>query len=361
MTKADSIIEYLTFKDNDCIRIFEKFNSLLTLLLKDESKIHFRYASARQSINAFMRMNEIVSSNDVDQNNILKYHDDIVVGMRLYLYDKGKTSGLLDAFIHAKRAVIRDLGTSLQAALSGINIVAAITLIRPILEHAGAACIANNKICKLFENQTPTVSDKTDILIKVCEVVSKRGKGTRIDWQTYFDKSLREGRKKSYKRDEGSIDLTASDLMKNIDYLDKSVKGARKAYEFASEFAHPNVGTHFIYTNTVSCITTGDGIRVWDRISTKQLPEYGIDIFQDRIVEMLEIVLDAMACTLDYLVELEKKQKTIRRWTKEIIREGIRNHPLIFNLNEPCPCLSGMKFGKCCGKKVKSLHKKLFV
>jgi hypothetical protein len=260
-----------------------------------------------------------------------------------------------------KRAVIVDLLISLQTALSGVNIISAITLVRPILEHVAAVSIAAHEILSLFDKTDLATKDKSDKIIRLCEIISKRGKGTRVDWETYLTKSLRTGKKKSYKAEPGTVDLTALDLMNSIDHLDKKIKGARKAYEFASEFAHPNVGSHFIYAKSASYATLSDGIRIWDRISCRDCPENGIGELRERLIEMLQISLESIEVLKENVKNLENTRKIVIKWTKEVVRNGISNHPLIFNLKEPCPCFSGMEFGSCCGKKVKAIHRRMLV
>lgn len=361
METQTSIRDYLSGKNQGHRSIFENLDAVLSNILNDRSEVHYKYASAQQSLEAFRITTELESSGELTPDNIGKYNDELVIAMRMFLFDKGKASGLLKTFVYTKRATIKDLGTSLQTAVSGLNIISAIVLVRATIEQVAAASVANSEINKLFDYQGLTTDEKTERINSLIEIVSKRGKGTRIDWEAYLLKSLREGKKKSYVAEEGTFDLTATDLMNNIDFLNKIIKGTRKAYEFASEFAHPNVGAHNLYIQSASYRTLSDDIRIWERVSARDFPKKGIDLLEERIVEMLEIAIESISYFLIIAGELEAKQNTIRNWTKEIIKNGINNHPFIFTLKEPCPCFSGLEFGKCCGKKVKALHKQLFI
>lgn len=359
MGSQTSIREYLSDKNPEYRSTFDNLDSVLSSLLNDRSSVHYKYASAQQSLAAFRRTTQLVSSGELTPENIERHNDELAFGMRLFLYDKGKASSLLNTFIYTKRAAIKDLGTSLQNAVAGLNVISSIVLVRAILEQVAAASVATKEINKIFDFNELTVNEKSERIILLCEIVSKRGKGTRIDWKAYLSKSLREGKKKSYKVEDGAVDLTASDLMNNVDILNKSVKGARKAYEFASEFAHPNIGAHFLYVQSASSKVLADDIRIWERISARDFPKDGIDALEERIVELFEIAVEAISHLNILIDQLEAKQKTIKTWVKDIIKKGIDNQPLIFNLKEPCPCFSGQEFGKCCGKKLKALHRRL--
>lgn len=360
MGSQTSIRDYLSDKNSDYRSTFENLDAVLSNLLNDRTSVHYKYASAQQSLEAFRRTTQLVSSGELTPDNIDKHNDELAIGMRLFLYDKGKASSLLNTFIYTKRAAIKDLGASLQNTVAGLNIISSIVLVRAIIEQVAALSVATKEINTLFDFEELTVNEKSDKIISLCEIVTKRGKGTRLDWEAYLSNSLREGKKKSYKAEEGAVDQTASDLMNNVDFLNKSVKGARKAYEFASEFAHPNIGAHFLYVQSASFKILADDIRIWERISARNFPKYGIDALEERIVELLEIAVESISHLNILINELEAKQKTIKQWVKEIIKKGIDNQPLIFNLKEPCPCFSGLEFGKCCGKKLSSLHRQLF-
>src|SRR5262249_33196722 len=75
---------------------------------------------------------------------------------------------------------------------------------------------------------------------------------TRVDWMAVASDPTRVLRKREikYRPTERRVDLTAKSIMDAVDALDEVVPGVRATYETLCEFAHPNVGTIFIFTNS---------------------------------------------------------------------------------------------------------------
>ena len=153
MGSQTSIRDYLSDKNLAHRSTFENLDAVLLNILNDRLVVQYKFASAQQTLEAFSRMNELESSGDLTPGNVDKYNDEIANGLRLFLYDKGKASGLLNAFIYTKRAATKDLGTSLQSAFSGLNITSVILLARAIIEHVAAASKATSEINELFDCQ----------------------------------------------------------------------------------------------------------------------------------------------------------------------------------------------------------------
>jgi hypothetical protein len=354
MSKKESIRDLLLLNNEQCEEMFESFDQLVSLLLNDNGNLTYRHASELQIIQAFNYTAEV---NKYSSSGLVPSDDKLERPFRLFIYDKGKVPGLLNNFLWTKKAILTDLLLSLQEALSGKRIITAIVLVRPILEHIGIMSLFSKEIDPIFHNPKPSKEEIPPILVELAEIINKRGKGTRVDWETYLKKSLRVGNKKSYKHEEGTVDLTANDLMNGIDNLNKKVKGVRKVYELASEFAHPNVGSHFILLNSAVSVELEDGIRLWKRDYDRKLPVQGINLFKPRLIEVIEILIETVEYFQQMKADIELRQKITEKWAKEAVKFLLKKQPFIFQKREPCPCFSGVAVGKCCGKRLKKYIK----
>jgi hypothetical protein len=166
---------------------------------------------------------------------------------RTHLYELGAVSSMLAVYLWTKRSVVADIGELLVESLKGTSFLLPFILVRPILEHAGNLILFSKKRdeLKLVELNKP--KDKEYLLIDYSALLARSGKATRIEWGTMMTTPIDIGKTKSFKPGLAELDVTAEGLMQGIDQLDKKIKGARKAYDLASEFAHPNVGPHQIF------------------------------------------------------------------------------------------------------------------
>ena len=357
--QRESLLDLLVAGDALRTQKFEELDAVICAIAKTDPTTQYQYASATQSIESFQWATNFATSGNLESNNFSANKNKLAISMRLWCYDKGKTPSLMKAFRWEKNTAILDLSRSMQAALASSSLLSFIVLIRPILEQVAAASSCTTELEKLLSTEVVSLEEKSDKIIEAAVIVSRRGKGTRIDWESYLAKSLKEGKKKSYKPEVGSVDLTASDLMKTIDSLDKRIKGARKAYEFASEFAHPNIGLHLLYVDSADRTVLTDGLTLWNRKYHRDSPRYAITQLRDRLLELVDITTESIhAFRIDF-DKMRKQELTVSKLAKEIIRTSVKRHPLLFHLREQCPCFSGDAFSACCGKKVRGIHKQI--
>ena len=260
MKSKATIKEYLTSKNSDRASKFQKLDDEIKSILNENSSLLCKFISQSQVIKENKKFTNLVDSGEITASNITKYNDETAIAMRSTLYSIGDAHGTLLKFLYTRKSAIHDLGTSLQDSLSGMNITSSIVLMRAILEQVANTLYVTNNIEKTLNTAHKNTMEESHILGAIGEIVASKGKGTRIDWNEYLSKSLRDGKKKSYKPQDGTVDVTASDLMKTIDDLDKTIKGARKGYEFASEFAHPNIGGNYIYSQSAHSTKLVDGL-----------------------------------------------------------------------------------------------------
>lgn len=338
-------------------KVFAALDRSIGSLAANENSAQYSYPSASQALEAFKRTRELATSGTVNNATIGGHLDELAVGMRLWCYEKGKVPGLLRIFRWEKGSAILDLSRSLQATLVSDKPLSFFVLIRPILEQVAATAICTAELTDLLDAPANDPEGKHKSIVEADVIVSRRGKGTRIDWQNYLTKSLRAGKKKSYKPDPDSVDLTATDLMNTIDRLDKRIKGARKAYEFASEFAHPNIGSHLLFVASTEEAYLADGVKLWTRYYTRDTPEYALAGLRGQFLELLEIVSEAIDLAQEDFAAMRRHELKLKKRVKEVIRICIKRNPFLFHLDEPCPCFSGSSFGTCCGKKTRAIHK----
>lgn len=350
MSDILKVREFLIEKEPNCSKLFENLDKCLQSIMSDDHQLTVGRVTYAQSLQAFKFVSELDASGQHPASYSNSQKRGLGQSIRLVMYHKGSVIAELEAFIYVKRAVIKDLLTAFLNAINGPNIISALVLVRPVLEHVSALNSVFQEIGPLLDGKNLSLNDKYEKLSQLEEVIATGGKGTRIDWESYFKKSLRSGKKKSYKPVEGAIDHTASNLMQNIDLMDKSVKGCRKAYEFASEFAHPNGGPNLIYYKSSYSEELKDGIQLNHITRYSNFPEQGMEVMQPRLIEICEILVESLGMYEDQLRKLERKKMLVSKWVSQLTKGSASNHPDAINSKEPCPCFSGKIFGKCCGK-----------
>lgn len=355
MNKSYSIRDFLISTRAESELVFHNLDSLAANLLSDNSASLYRSPSKPQAIEALNSAAKLTQENP-EGLHFGGSEEQLTRASRVLLLEVGETAGFLGAFCWTRRAAIKDLTETLQNALCGWNVISMVALARAMLEQVANSHIAAIEILPFFTEQPKNSEEKIHAVNKISDVLARRGKGTRVDWDHYISTSLKTGRKKSYKNDDGGVDLTACDLMDSIDRLDKKIKGARKAYEFASEFAHPNVGSRYLYLKPGYYVVLKDGIRVRENVLSRDLREPGLDALPQRLVEFVEILVDAIEYFLATVRELEDKQNVIDHWSRELIRLLTSNGTSLFEKSELCPCLSGFAFGECCGGQAVQPH-----
>jgi hypothetical protein len=178
--------------------------------------------------------------------------------------------------------------------------------------------------------------------------------GTRVDYGLLTQGSLRDAKKFSYTPGELEADRTAKDLLKGIDVLDKRVKGARAAYEFFSEFAHPNIAsawTHYDSTKMLIRVLDIHGYEAHHHrrhVGAKFLETLG-----SSVVEGIEIATECVEELLRITPILKEKSGIVGSRAQKVIRELIKRNPGFFDFREQCPCNQGKRILQCCGKLIK--------
>ena len=226
--------------------------------------------------------------------------------------------------------------------------------LRSILEVAGSAVLLDKDFQQLAQPKDEKVS-RTEWLSEVESLVDGRLVGVRVDYSALTKTGLRGSGKLSYKPSDLYADQTAKDLLKGVDVLDRRVKGARAAYEFFSEFAHPNLASVWTGYDRVEL-----KIQIFDihgyavHHEQKRVGAAFIEMFGSVLVEGIEIVAECLEELLRVALYLKTKSEEVATQVRKAIREYIKANPIAFDFREKCPCNSRRNIQQCCGKLIKT-------
>lgn len=256
----------------------------------------------------------------------------------------------IDFFRWSRNCAVIELSSQAFLAAKENSLLMTLLALRSILEITGNVILLKKDLEQLADPKDEGNANSV-WLNEVESLIDGRMAGMRVDYHTITTKGLRSSNKFSYKPSDWEADLTAKDLLKGIDALEKRVKGARAAYEFFSEFAHPNLAS--VWTNydrqelkykfmDVNCYVVHH--------THKKVGSVFLETFGAALAEGIEIVsecFDELRCIDLYL---KTKGENVARNARKSIRKIIKHDPLIFDRRELCPCNSGKNIQQCCGR-----------
>ena len=275
-----------------------------------------------------------------------------------HIYNVGRTANLLHAFRWTKKKAIAECLGTVKFSLDHDSLLPALVLARTILEQIGTYALFHRDVsCLTPADESPNAAG--DWVLDVQHALIPRAMGTRIDWADYFSNSLKGKGRKGYKAKDGYFNLGAKDLLNGIDLIDKSVRGVRNAYEFLSEYGHPNYPSLQLGVVSAELTPHRHGFRMLHKVYTgDRAPRFVVE--EQRF--LLRDVWELLVASLDHFLELDKKfadiQKEVSKRTHSWVRKALRKHSAdtIFRYADPCPCFSGKIVGCCCGKGVMRIH-----
>lgn len=259
----------------------------------------------------------------------------------------------IDFFRWSRASTVEELASQAYQSAKDNSLLVAITALRSILEVSGNAALLERDLHELAEPKDENVA-RMDWLSEFESVIDGRIAGVRVDYSALTRNGLRGAKKFSYKPGELEADHTAKDLLKGVDVLDKRIKGARAAYEFFSEFAHPNlasVWTHYDRTEVKIRVLDIHGYAVHHQ--RRHVGAAFLDTFGSVVSEGIEIAGECVDELLRIDIVLKAEGEAMARHAKRAIREIIKRDPAAFDSRELCPCNSGRNIQQCCGKLIK--------
>lgn len=269
------------------------------------------------------------------------------------LYATGASAGELAKFRWTRLAAIAESLATFRYSIERGYISAAYLQMRACLELCGNVAL----LCRDIEGEESadqSLLGLSEWSVAIVSAVNQRGAGTKLDFHNVAKKGLLKGRAKSYKPSPDLQDKSAVDLMNSIDLLDKKVKGARHAYEFLSEYAHPNVGNAGTGLKEYKRRDLPNGFELITRLySSTSIGSITVDGTLFLFLELLEIFESVLLLLVEMNRQLQPIELSLRDVSKKLIRKGLRNYPETFEPMYPCPCFSGKFVSVCCGRSIR--------
>lgn len=263
-------------------------------------------------------------------------------------YNLGKFPALYNSFIWVKANAVQKMSLSIVNALASQNdILLAINTGRSLLEQIGSLSLAEKSISAFFE-AIQLDNKEEDWLFGFEDEIRKWTHGTRINWEDYYQKGLRNGSRGSYDSNKGHFGVEAEGLMQGVDLLAKKVKGARKAYEFASEFVHPNHGIFAISLSDYEYSKRDDGLILWKRLYSSHHSLAGQNNLKPLLAEYFEICSEAIQRSTQLLIALRSHSSTVKVQSRKSVKQILKAQPDAFVEDDLCPCFSGKVLRNCC-------------
>ena len=260
----------------------------------------------------------------------------------------------LDFFRWSRASTVEELANQAHQSAKDNSLIVAIMALRSILEISGNAALLERELHGIGEPKEENVA-RMSWLNEFESFIDSRLIGVRVDYEALRQNGLRGAKKFSYKPGDFEADHTAKDLLKGVDLLEKRVKGGRGAYEFFSEFAHPNLAsvlTNYDRTELKIKVLDIHGYVVYHQrrhIGAKFLATFGPVVHEG--VEIVEECVDEI---LRIDLSLKAQGEAMAKHVKKAIREIIKREPAAFDSREFCPCTSGRNIRECCGKLIKA-------
>lgn len=259
----------------------------------------------------------------------------------------------VDFFRWSRAVAARELADHAHQAAKENALLVTIMSLRSILEVSGNAVLLERDLKQLAEPRDDNLA-RSDWLSSFESLVDSRVAGVRVDYLTLAKNGLRASKRFSYEAGEFEADHQAKDLLKGVDVLDKRVKGARAAYEFFSEFTHPNLAsvlTHYDRTEVKTQV-----LNLHSYVAHHQrgkVGEFFMETFGLLLAEGIAITEECASELLRVDGLLKAEGERVARHVKKAIREVVRHDPAAFDARELCPCNSAKNIQQCCGRLIK--------
>ena len=269
------------------------------------------------------------------------------------VFNTSSLQNSLDFFRWARNTTVQELADQTLLAAKDSSLLISVMALRSILEVSGNAMLLEKDL-KHLADPKDEIPARMDWLTKFESLVDGRLAGVRTDYSVFTKNGLRASGKYLYKPGDFMADQTAKDLLKGVDVLDKRIKGARAAYDFFSEFSHPNLASVWIHYDRQELLL--QVLDIHGYVVHHQQKKVGtnfIETFGPVLVEGIEIATECVDEMLRVDLFLKTKGEEVARYARKVIREIVKRDPAIFDSREICPCHSGKNIQQCCGKLIK--------
>jgi hypothetical protein len=256
----------------------------------------------------------------------------------------------LNFFRWTRKTSMLELCKQASIAAESNSLLVTLCALRSILEITGNCCLLRRDL-ERFTDPIDNILEKMNWLNGVDGIIDSRIAGMRSNYSKILTNGLRSSKKISYKPGELEVNLEAKDLLNGVDLLAESVRGARAAYDFFSEFAHPNLASSLINYDQTSVRFNIDEIIFYSvQYEQNKFGDAFLENFGSVLIEGIEIIsecIDEMVKIDEYL---NRKADEVAIVAKRVIRDTIKKDPFAFDAHELCPCYSSKNIQYCCGK-----------
>lgn len=306
----------------------------------------FRLASQGQATPAANSLAEWFSSGKPDTPPGLSD-----ASVRASIYNQSLVAHQASAFCHVSRSASYEHAKAVLMSLDSGSAVVPLALIRGLIERAALAESLRAKLSGPFfeiakEEGYHEALRETDLM----EVIGKSLYGTKIDWhkltEVNFEKA--KARDLNYRPKDQFLDVSANQILNNVDKLGKKVPGCRLAYDVLCEFLHPNVGDLFAATTRATVTIDGWGTRHLRReFSLGQSDFSGAHDLINCLNKALTVSRSVVELLPGVHSELERYGKELILLNQKSMHRVRKKQKHLFRGKDLCPCLSGRKVKDC--------------
>lgn len=276
--------------------------------------------------------------------------DELFVLKRASIFVWAGLKASLNFYRWTRKTSIIELSRQGFIAAKSNSLLVALSSMRSILEITGNASLLKRDLEK-FEDPIDNLEEKTKWLNNFDGLIDSRISGVRSNYSKILSGGLRNAKKIAYKPGEFEANLEAKDLLNGVDLLAERVKGARAAYDFFSEFAHPNLASSLVsYDQTSVRYSINEIIFYSVQYQQNKLGDTFLDNFGLVLVEAIEIISECLDEMLKIDEFLMQRADEVALVAKRVIRDMVKRDPFAFDAHESCPCYSGKNIQNCCGR-----------
>ena len=269
--------------------------------------------------------------------------------IRAMIYDISRTAGELTAFFKVASVVIVEFAEAAADAFRSGNMVLGCAALRCLIERIAHASATANALKDVTSIPLPAKAPLNPIF-EVAGVIRKALYGTQREWADLTKVDFRSASPKGviYRKKEDTADVSAVNVLNDIDKLAKQVPGARLVYEILCEFLHPNVGDLFG--------SSLEGADYWDDHGTRHLTRTiglgpktlsGFPDMQLVMQQLVEISIETIELGDQSLQKLKDVAAYVEGVTRQNQHHILTKYKKFFRNSDLCPCLSGLSVRAC--------------
>ena len=269
--------------------------------------------------------------------------------IRAMIYDISRTAGELSAFCKVVSVVTVEFAEAAAEAFRRGNMVLGSAALRCLIERVAHAAATVSALKDITSIPLPAKAPLNPIF-EVAGIIRKALYGTQREWADLTRVDFRSASPEDviYRKKKETADVSAANVLNDIDKLTKQVPGARFVYEILCEFLHPNVGD--LFGSSVK------GADYWDDHGTRHLTRTiglgpktlsGFPDMQLIMQRVIEISIEMIELGIQTMEQLEGIAAYVAGVTRKNQHQILMKYKRFFRNSDLCPCLSGLSVKEC--------------